>query len=112
MSGSAVTNALVPEITSGEIQKIMTFVIPIVLVVLLVMTDSWFEPFLFLLTIGVAIVLNMGTNLIFGTISFCNPTQPEAFCSLRVHGLFHLPSAPVCRKAPRMERCGEAMVAP
>lgn len=70
MSGSAVTNALVPEITSGEIQKIMTFVIPIVLVVLLVMTDSWFEPFLFLLTIGVAIVLNMGTNLIFGTISF------------------------------------------
>ena len=48
----------------------MTFVIPIVLVVLLVMTDSWFEPFLFLLTIGVAIVLNMGTNLIFGTISF------------------------------------------
>ncbi|MDO5424038.1 MAG: MMPL family transporter [Eubacteriales bacterium] len=70
MSGSAVTNALSPVTTAQEVQQIMSFVIPIVLIVLLLTTDSWFEPILFLLTIGVAIVLNSGTNLIMGTISF------------------------------------------
>ena len=33
-------------------------------------TTSWFEPVLFMATIGVAILLNRGTNLMFGTISF------------------------------------------
>lgn len=70
MSGSAVTDALAPVITSQEIQEIMLFVVPIVLVVLLLTTDSWFEPILFLVTIGIAILLNSGTNLMFGTISF------------------------------------------
>ncbi len=38
--------------------------------VLLLTTNSWFEPVLFMITIGIAIILNMGTNLIFGEISF------------------------------------------
>ena len=70
MSGQAVTNALAPVITSKEISRIMLFVVPIVLVILLLTTTSWFEPFLFLITIGVAIMINRGTNLIFGEISF------------------------------------------
>ena len=42
----------------------------IVLLVLLVMTHSWIQPFLFYIIIGVSIILNMGTNLVFPSISF------------------------------------------
>ena len=70
MSGTAVTDVLSPVHTSQEIQKIMVFVLPIVFIVLLLTTNSWFEPVLFMITIGVAIMLNRGTNLIFGEISF------------------------------------------
>ena len=34
-------------------------------IILLVMSDSWLDPVLFLVTIGVAVVLNMGTNILF-----------------------------------------------
>lgn len=39
-------------------------------IVLLLTTNSWFEPVLFMITIGIAIMLNRGTNLLFGEISF------------------------------------------
>ncbi len=42
----------------------------IVFFVLCLTTDSWFEPFVVLGGLGVAIVINAGTNLIFGEISF------------------------------------------
>lgn len=48
----------------------MLFVLPLVFLILILTTTSWFEPVLFLITIGVAIMLNRGTNLMFGTISF------------------------------------------
>ena len=41
----------------------------ILLLILFVMSTSWLEPLLFVITIGVAIVLNMGTNIIFGSVS-------------------------------------------
>ena len=70
MSGTAVTDVLSPVHTSKEIQKIMMIALPIVFIVLFLTTTSWFEPVLFMITIGVAIMLNRGTNLIFGEISF------------------------------------------
>ena len=70
MSGTAVTDVLAPARTNQEIQKIMMCALPIVFIVLLLTTTSWFEPVLFMITIGVAIMLNRGTNLIFGEISF------------------------------------------
>ncbi|MFR2847757.1 MAG: efflux RND transporter permease subunit [Hungatella hathewayi] len=33
-------------------------------------TTSWFEPVLFLMVMGIAIIINMGTNLMIGTVSF------------------------------------------
>ena len=48
----------------------MMIALPIVFIILLLTTTSWFEPVLFMITIGVAIMLNRGTNLIFGEISF------------------------------------------
>lgn len=70
MSGTAVTDVLSPVHTSKDIQKIMMILIPIVFFILLLTTTSWFEPVLFMITIGVAIMLNRGTNLMFGEISF------------------------------------------
>ena len=70
MSGTAVTDVFSPVHTSQEIQKIMLIALPIVFIILLLTTTSWFEPVLFMITIGVAIMLNRGTNLIFGEISF------------------------------------------
>lgn len=70
MEGQAATSALAQVSTSQEISKIMAFVLPLILIILLLSTSSYFEPFLFLLTVGVAIVINMGTNVFLGEISF------------------------------------------
>lgn len=48
---------------------IVVLAVVIVMIVLLIMSASWLEPFLFLITIGLAIVINMGSNLILGSVS-------------------------------------------
>ena len=53
-----------------EMPGVMIVSCLIVLLVLLVMTHSWIQPFLFYIIIGVSIILNMGTNLVFPSISF------------------------------------------
>ncbi len=70
VSGSAADTATSITLTAKEIQKIMVIVIILVFIILIFTTTSWFEPVLFLSTIGIAIVLNSGTNLILGEISF------------------------------------------
>ena len=70
MSGTAVNTAIATKTTSKEVSKIILLVIPICLAILMLTSTSWFEPILLLGSIGIAIVLNQGTNLIFGTISF------------------------------------------
>ena len=50
--------------------KIVIVMVPLVLIILIIGTHSWLEPFIFMLTIGVGIVLNMGTNIFFGGVSF------------------------------------------
>lgn len=70
MSGDGITNSMTPMTTADEIQKIVLIVVPIVFIILLLATNSWFEPVLFMATIGIAIMINRGTNLMFGTISF------------------------------------------
>lgn len=66
-SVSAITSRLA---ISGEITTILLIAIAIVLVVLAFTTRSWFEPIIILLTIGTAILINMGTNYFLGEISF------------------------------------------
>ncbi|MBQ3151513.1 MAG: MMPL family transporter [Clostridia bacterium] len=41
----------------------------ILLIILFIMCESWIEPLLFLFVIGIAILLNMGTNFVLGSIS-------------------------------------------
>ena len=70
MSGAAVNTAVAAEATTKEVKNIIFLVIPICLAVLFLTSGAWIEPILLLGSIGIAILLNKGTNLMFGTISF------------------------------------------
>ncbi len=70
MTGSAVSAAYATNNTVSEINRITLIAVAFVLLVLLLTTMSWAEPFLILIGIGVAVIINAGTNLIFGEISF------------------------------------------
>lgn len=69
-NGPAIDNATLEASIAGEMPPIMLAGVAVIFLVLTFTTTSWFEPVLFLLTMGVAIVLNMGSNLILGKISF------------------------------------------
>lgn len=49
---------------------LLCLALAILMCVLFVMCSSWVEPFLFLATIGLAIVINMGTNALLGGVSY------------------------------------------
>ena len=70
MTGSAVTTAVATTSTVSEITVIAAIAVAFVLIVLILTTTSFAEPFLVLAGLGVAIVINAGTNLMFGEISF------------------------------------------
>ena len=70
IDGQAVTSAIAQEMSASETSRAMVFVIPIVIAALLLSTTSWIQPVLVLVSIGISILLNMGTNLLFGEISF------------------------------------------
>ncbi len=70
MSGPLLNQATLQTLALGEVSRIILFVIPLVMVVLFISTSSWFEPILFLVTIGIAILLNEGTNIIMSDISY------------------------------------------
>ncbi len=62
------------ELSTSEVLKAMAILIPVIVVILIFSTSSWIELLLFLITIGVAVVINMGTNIFFRDISFITQT--------------------------------------
>ena len=70
VTGSAVSTADAATNTVSEILKITVIAVAFVLFVLILTTNSWIEPVVILAGLGVAIILNNGSNLIFGEISF------------------------------------------
>lgn len=70
MTGSAVTTAVATTSTVNEITTIAAIAVAFVLLVLILTTTSFAEPFLVLAGLDVAIVINAGSNLMFGEISF------------------------------------------
>ena len=70
MTGSAVTTAVATTSTVSEISTIAAIAVAFVLFVLILTTTSLAEPFLVLGGLGIAIVINAGSNLMFGEISF------------------------------------------
>ena len=70
LSGSAVDAYINVEAINGDIFTGILIAVAIILVILILASNAFFEVVLFLITIGVAILLNMGTNIIFGEISY------------------------------------------
>ena len=70
LSGEAVTIASAQEMAQSETLRAMLILVPLILLILLLFTSSWIEPLFFLLAIGVAVLINLGTNLFLGEISF------------------------------------------
>lgn len=68
--GMAVQNKSLEENMASEMSKIMVVSVIMIFVVLCITTTAWSEPILFLIIMGVAILLNRGTNVFLGTISF------------------------------------------
>ncbi len=48
---------------------IAVMAVTILLIILFIMCSSWIEPILFLFAIGIAIAVNMGTNIVLGSVS-------------------------------------------
>ena len=70
LTGDAVSTAVATTGTVSEINKISVFAILFVFLMLMLTTTSWVEPVLVMLGLGVAVLINSGSNLIFGEISF------------------------------------------
>ncbi|MDR2487741.1 MAG: MMPL family transporter [Clostridiales Family XIII bacterium] len=70
LGGEAMDAILLAETTDAEVLKVLAILLPLILIILCLSTSSWLEPLLFLIVIGVAILVNMGTNYLLGGISF------------------------------------------
>jgi len=70
VGGSAVTTRYMRESTIREIISAAIIAAPVILIILFLTTVSWVEPFIYILVMGVSVVINMGTNAAFTSISF------------------------------------------
>ena len=70
LDGAAVSTAVATTGTVDEINLVTAVAIVVIMLVLFLTTQSWLEPFLVMAGLGVAVLINAGTNLVFGEISF------------------------------------------
>ena len=74
VAGHAVNTAETQEMALSEVLNALTILLPVILIILFLATSSWIEPLLYFITIGIAVLINMGTNLFIGEISFITQT--------------------------------------
>lgn len=70
LTGDAVNIATSQKLVVSEVLKASAILVPIILFILIISTGSWLEPFLFIGSIGISVLINMGSNVIFGSVSF------------------------------------------
>ncbi|WP_241157362.1 RND family transporter [Adlercreutzia sp. ZJ242] len=70
VSGDAADIAQMQSSVVEQVGMAVAIVVPAIVLLLVLSTLSWIEPLLFLLAIGVSILINMGTNLVLGEVSF------------------------------------------
>ena len=68
--GEIVMQSSAQNAVRSEIGTITAYAVPVGLLILMFSVKSWIEPLLLMASIGVAIVINMGTNIFLGKISF------------------------------------------
>ena len=70
LSGDAVDSAQSQSMSETESMKSMAILIPMLVVILIISTNHWLEPILYLAAIGISVLINMGTNVLFNNISY------------------------------------------
>ena len=70
VSGDFVDTATQQAMAKSESVRAILILFPVIIIILIIATTSWLEPILFLLTIGIAVIINLGTNVFLGEISF------------------------------------------
>lgn len=70
MSGAAVDTATQQKMAFTETMYAAALLVPIIIIILVLSTTSWIEPVFFLTAIGVSVLINLGTNIFIGEISF------------------------------------------
>lgn len=70
MAGESLNTATQQKMAGTESMYAAALLVPIIIIILVVSTTSWVEPILFLTAIGVSILINMGTNIFLGEVSF------------------------------------------
>ncbi len=68
--GALVEETAAQNSVSNEVTQITIFAVPAALLILVLSVSSWIEPFLLLISIVVAVILNMGTNVFLKEVSF------------------------------------------
>ncbi len=74
ITGEALGTASTQMGAVSEVANAMMILLPIIVIMLIIATDSWIEPIFFMGTIGIAILINMGSNVFLGEISFITKT--------------------------------------
>ena len=85
IAGEAVDLVGIRDEAETTVVRAFLILLPIIIFILLLTTSSWLEPLLFLLSIGVAVIINMGTSIFLGEVSFItNSISPilQLACSL------------------------------
>lgn len=70
MTGEALNTAVQQKMTGTETMFATALLIPIIIIILVISTSSWIEPVFFLTAIGVSVLINLGTNIFLGEVSF------------------------------------------
>jgi len=70
LAGDALDVAISQKATGQETFNAAAILVPIVILILILSTSSWIEPIFFLIAIGISILINLGTNIFVGEISF------------------------------------------
>jgi len=78
LRGEALMNIENRHIANQEVIKIMLLILPVVLIIMFVASKSWIEPILLLISIGVAVLLNLGTNIFLPNVSYITQTMALA----------------------------------
>lgn len=76
--GAASSAQEVVEATERSVGRLILLFLPVVFLILVLATDSFFEPVVFFICLGFAIGLNAGSNLIFGEVSFVTHSMASA----------------------------------
>lgn len=70
VSGAIVDNDMMVTTLMEEIPVIAVIAVIIIFIILVILCDTWIEPLLYMSCIGIAILINMGTNAILPSVSF------------------------------------------